>query len=111
MDELAKNNEKSTNLTQEQRDFVKHLQSYLDDIVESDGVYDNQLKTDTTIVPQEEEKKEYIIPVRFVGRGYVFVQATSRDDAMDQFDAGNWSSEDIHETYDWQLDGEPELND
>lgn len=56
------------------------------------------------------KQREYIVPMKFSGRGCVYVTASSPGEAAAKVDAGDFRDDEITETTDWERCGEPEVN-
>jgi hypothetical protein len=59
---------------------------------------------------EKPQAKEWIVPMRFVGLGSAFVTAVTAEEAAEKAESGDYIESEIDETNDWEVDGEPKLN-
>lgn len=58
-----------------------------------------------------EPEREWMVPMRFLGRGTSFVTARTAEEALEKVEAGEINGQELDETFDWEIAGHPELND
>ncbi len=54
--------------------------------------------------------RQWMVPFEWKNRGYAFVTATTAEEAASKAEAGDYDSVEASETPDWEVTGEPELN-
>jgi hypothetical protein len=59
---------------------------------------------------KQEPEQSWMVPVRTQMDGTIFVTARSKEEAKKKALAGEWEGEELGECSDWEIRGEPVLN-